>query len=67
MMCNHSISDQDVAMIADDMCSLREENSRLRAALKVARQWMPFHPLEDEAKAEVALVDAALGESAKEK
>jgi hypothetical protein len=43
MMCNHSISDQDIAVIADGMCPLcqaieierlRAENKRLRAALK---------------------------------
>jgi hypothetical protein len=43
MMCNHSISDQDIAIIADGMCPLcqaieierlRAENKRLRAVLK---------------------------------
>lgn len=44
----------------DSKQDLVDEIARLRAALKVARQWMPVQPIEDAAKVDVAMVDAAL-------
>ena len=40
---------------------LRAENARLRAALLIAREWMPVKPYGFSAKEEVDIVEAALG------
>jgi len=40
---------------------LRAENTRLRGALHIARQWMPIKPVGELAKHEVEIVDKALG------
>jgi hypothetical protein len=48
MMCNHNISDQDIAMIADGLCPLclQAEIERLRAALEPFADYAPPLPSE---------------------
>ncbi len=43
--------------------SLREQNKKLLAALKVARQWMPGKHMTPEAIADCKVVDAALAKA----
>lgn len=58
---------REVASLRDEMAGMRTElreqkaeNERLRAALQIARDWMPVNPIEPEGKAACKIVDNAL-------
>lgn len=54
--------DWHLSFVGSDIRRMLDNIERLRAALKVARQWMPIQPIPNTGAVEdCALVDAALG------
>lgn len=45
----------------EDIAAACDEIERLRTALKIARQWMPDHPIEPTAAADLQAVEETLG------